>query len=196
MGNRLLPDVRAQAILDKCLDLFSQRPFSAVTTREIAAACGVNVALIYYYFDNKEVLFHAVIERAIDQAHDRYKQRTVDTSDPVALLQSWFDVNLELFTPLKKMAQILVAYASSGAAQPGIEALIRKLYRTEQQILYMCIRKGIASGAFRRTDARRAATFISNHLDGLCFVAMTRPRTKMKPLMTEAWTVMLEYLGT
>jgi AcrR family transcriptional regulator len=193
---RLLPDVRAQNILDRSLDLFAQRPFAAVTTRDIAAACRVNVALIYYYFDSKEFLFHAVIERAIDQAHERYKQRTSDTSDPVSLLRGWFDVNLELFTPLKKMAQIIVGYASSGAAQPGIESLIRKLYRTERQILYACISKGIANGVFRRTDARRAATFISNHLDGLCFVAITRPRTKMKPLMTEAWEVILEYLGT
>ncbi len=64
--------------------MFSQRPFAGVTTREIAEACKVNVALIYYYFDDKETLFHAVIERAIDQAHDRYRQRTHDTSDPWA----------------------------------------------------------------------------------------------------------------
>ncbi len=113
----------------------------------------------------------------------------------MGLLRSWFDVNLELFTPLKKMAQILIAYASSGTPQPGIEGLIRKLYRKEQQILFECIRKGIDSGAFRRVDPRRAAVFISNHLDGLCFVAMTRPRTRMTPLMTEAWDIVLEYLA-
>jgi TetR/AcrR family transcriptional regulator, upper aerobic nicotinate degradation pathway regulator len=194
LRSRLLPDERVRHILDTALDFFARRPYADVTTRDIATACKVNVALIYYYFKNKEELFHAVIERAIDQAVQRYKLRTHDTSDPIQLLQSWFEVNLELFTSLKKMAQILVAYSTAVPANPGVQALVRKLYRNEQRILYECIREGTKRGAFRKLDARRAAIFISNHLDGLCFVTMTRPRTNMKRLVMEAWETILEYL--
>src|SRR5580658_367760 len=95
---RLLPEDRIERMLDSALDLFSKQHYATVTTREIAATCGVNVALIYYYFKNKDVLFHAVIKHAIDQALSNYKRRTRDVKDPVEALDEWFQVNLELFT--------------------------------------------------------------------------------------------------
>lgn len=182
-------------MLDSALDLFSRQHYATVTTRDIAAACGVNVALIYYYFKNKDVLFHAVIKHAIDQALQSYKQRTRGVQDPVEALYEWFQVNLELFTPLKKMSQIVVAYNNAGRPVAAIDALITKFYRDEQRMLYRCLLQGIKSGQFRQLDAKRVATFISNHLDGLCFASMTRPQTPIKPLMTAAWKTICDYLG-
>jgi AcrR family transcriptional regulator len=181
-------------MLDAALDLFSKHPYASVTTRDIAKACGVNVALIYYYFKNKDLLFHAVIKHAIDQALLAYGQRTRDVEDPVATLNEWFQVNLELFIPLKKMAQIVVAYNNMGRSIPAIDKLIEKFYRDEQRMLYRCVSQGIESGRFRRLDAKKAATFISNHLDGLCFASMTRPKTTIKPLMDASWQVIYDYL--
>jgi TetR/AcrR family transcriptional regulator, cholesterol catabolism regulator len=192
---RLSPEDRIQRILDGALDLFSRQPYAAVTTRDIAAACGVNVALIYYYFKNKDVLFHAVIKHAIDQALQSYKRRTRDVKDPVEALDEWFQVNLELFTPLKKMSQILVAYNNAGRAVPAIDNLINKFYRDEQRMLYRCLLQGIKSGQFRQLDAKRTAIFIANHLDGLCFASMTRPKIVIKPLMAAAWEIICDYLG-
>jgi AcrR family transcriptional regulator len=192
---RLPPEARIQRILDGALDLFSRQPYTSVTTRDIASACGVNVALIYYYFKNKDVLFHAVIKHAIDQALRTYKQRTRDVRDPVEALDEWFQVNLELFIPLKKMSQILVAYNNTGRPVVAIDRLINKFYRDEQRMLYRCISQGIKIGRFRQLDAHGAATFISNHLDGLCFASMTRPKTAVKPLMAAAWAIIRDYLG-
>ena len=183
---RLLPEARKQRILDIALDLFSRQPYAEVTTRDLAAACRVNVALIYYYFKNKDVLFHAVIKYAIDQALVSYKERIRGVQDPVAALDEWFQVNLELFTPLKKMSHILMAYNNTGRPAPAIDILIDKFYRGEQRMLYKCIEQGIQTGRFRPLDAKRTATFISNHLDGLYFASMTRPKTAMKPLIADA----------
>jgi AcrR family transcriptional regulator len=192
---RLPPEARMQLLLDGALDLFSRQPYTSVTTRDIASACGVNVALIYYYFKNKDVLFHAVIKHAIDQALHTYRQRTRDVKDPVEALDEWFQVNLELFIPLKKMSQILVAYNNTGRPVQAIDSLINKFYRDEQRMLYRCVARGIKMGRFRPLDAKGAATFISNHLDGLCFASMTRPKTAIKPLMVAAWAIIRDYLG-
>jgi AcrR family transcriptional regulator len=191
---RLVPEARVQLILDSALDLFARQNYSSVTTRDIAAACGVNVALIYYYFKNKDGLFRAVIKHAIDQAYSTYRSRTRDIRDPVQALLQWFQVNLDQFTQLKKMAQICVAYNSAGQNTPEVDALIKGIYVREQRLLFNCVKLGVASGVFRPVDPKHAATFISNHLDGLCFVSMTRPKTDIKPLMTLAQGVILQYL--
>jgi len=50
-------------LLDSAEALFAERGLFGVTTRQVADAAGVDVALIYYHFKNKLSLFDAVIER-------------------------------------------------------------------------------------------------------------------------------------
>jgi AcrR family transcriptional regulator len=50
-------------LLDAAESLFAERGFYGVTTRQVADAAGVDVALIYYHFKNKSGLFDAVFER-------------------------------------------------------------------------------------------------------------------------------------
>jgi AcrR family transcriptional regulator len=45
--------------------LFAEKPFDAVSTREIAAAAGVNLSAISYHFDNKEGLYRAIFKTII-----------------------------------------------------------------------------------------------------------------------------------
>jgi TetR/AcrR family transcriptional regulator len=61
---RNAPDVRA-TLLGSARDLFLKYGYRAVSSRQIAAAAGVNPAMIHYYFDNKHGLYKAMLEEAI-----------------------------------------------------------------------------------------------------------------------------------
>jgi AcrR family transcriptional regulator len=50
-------------LLDAAESLFAERGFYGVTTRQVADAADVDVALIYYHFKNKSGLFDGVFER-------------------------------------------------------------------------------------------------------------------------------------
>lgn len=45
--------------------LFADRPFDSVSTREIAAAAGVNLSAIAYHFESKEGLYRAIFEKIV-----------------------------------------------------------------------------------------------------------------------------------
>ena len=45
--------------------LFAERSFDSVSTREIAAAAGVNLSAISYHFDNKEGLYRAIFKKIV-----------------------------------------------------------------------------------------------------------------------------------
>ena len=53
------------AILDAAEDRFARQGFDATTIKQIAADAGVNSALLYYYFADKEALYGAVVTRFI-----------------------------------------------------------------------------------------------------------------------------------
>src|SRR5687768_17013247 len=60
------PDTDSRtAILDAAERLFAERGYAATTIKQIGAAAGVNSALLYYYFADKEQLYRAVLERLL-----------------------------------------------------------------------------------------------------------------------------------
>lgn len=50
-----------ERLLAEAMQLFSERGFDAVTTREICAAAGVNPGAIHYHFGDKEGLYREVL---------------------------------------------------------------------------------------------------------------------------------------
>jgi AcrR family transcriptional regulator len=56
-----------EAILDTSAKLFSQRGYKEVSIRDIAQACGLTNAALYYHFKNKEDLFLAMLQRDHEQ---------------------------------------------------------------------------------------------------------------------------------
>ncbi|NOY89797.1 MAG: TetR/AcrR family transcriptional regulator [Deltaproteobacteria bacterium] len=55
--------VRANQILTAADALFGEQGYDAISVRDVAEAAGVNKALVFYYFDNKEALFERVMAR-------------------------------------------------------------------------------------------------------------------------------------
>ena len=49
-------------IIDVALRLFGERGYEGASTRDIAAAAGVNAPALQYYFDNKEGVYRACAE--------------------------------------------------------------------------------------------------------------------------------------
>src|SRR2546428_13516039 len=54
---------RREQIIDAAMRVFSQKGFSRATNKDIAREAGITPGLIYHYFENKEALLKAMIER-------------------------------------------------------------------------------------------------------------------------------------
>jgi AcrR family transcriptional regulator len=56
-----------ETILETSAKLFSQQGYKEVSIRDIAQACGMTNAALYYHFKNKEDLFLAMLQRNHEQ---------------------------------------------------------------------------------------------------------------------------------
>jgi AcrR family transcriptional regulator len=54
---------RSEQIIDAALRVFARKGFTKATNKDIAHEAGITPGLIYYYFESKEALFQALIER-------------------------------------------------------------------------------------------------------------------------------------
>jgi len=59
---RLGADARRKQLIETATRLFATKGFSGTTTREIAAAAGVNEAIIFRFFPHKDDLYAAILE--------------------------------------------------------------------------------------------------------------------------------------
>jgi AcrR family transcriptional regulator len=72
---RLSTEQRRQQLINAQMGLFSSKGFDGTTTREIAQAAGINEALIFRHFRNKEALYWAVVSSRIRAAGRQEKIR-------------------------------------------------------------------------------------------------------------------------
>src|SRR6267154_6338960 len=70
-GSRGEPEKTRAAILKAALEEFMHEGPSGARTEEIARRAGVNKALLYYYFKDKEGLYTAALEQVFTGLHDR-----------------------------------------------------------------------------------------------------------------------------
>ena len=158
---------RADAMTEVALTLFAERNFASVTIKDIGTALGVNTALIYYYFDSKEDLFRAAIERAVKRAFEHFRELRLRHSNPADILSDWLDNHVDLHDPIQKLVKVSLDYAGLPVELPEVERSIRQFYDEEYHTLTRCIQDGIDLGLFRPVDAGRTAQWVSTWLDGL-----------------------------
>lgn len=65
---RLTADERRAQIIDAARHVFEQSGFDGARTRDLAAAAGVNEALLYRHFGSKEDLFEAAVAAPLEEA--------------------------------------------------------------------------------------------------------------------------------
>lgn len=65
---RLSADERREQIIDAARRVFEQSGFDGARTRDLAAAAGVNEALLYRHFGSKEELFEAAVAAPLEDA--------------------------------------------------------------------------------------------------------------------------------
>lgn len=67
-------DIREQAILDTAERLLEEKPFSEISVGELASGAGISRPSFYFYFESKEAVLKALIDRLAEAAYARRAQ--------------------------------------------------------------------------------------------------------------------------
>ncbi|MCG8359328.1 MAG: TetR/AcrR family transcriptional regulator [Kiloniellales bacterium] len=178
------------------LELFAERGFHAVTIKAIGDAAGVNAAMIYYYFDNKEDLFRASIERAVDQAFEHFASLRTRHDNPKDVIEAWLGTHVELFATIRRMVKVSLDYKSSPLSLPSVDRCIARFYEQEEEVLVSCIRQGIELGIFDPPQcAPSIAKSISTFLDGAMIRSYIVPGFDIEESIAAFGLILWDLLG-
>lgn len=186
---------KAGRILAAALDLFERRHFANVSTKEIAAAAGLNSALLYYYYESKDALFRSVVEMAIGRVLEQFDVVRRTASGPRDVISGWLKTHIDQFDIIRKFVKISVDYSSSEARSPETDAAIAHFYDSEHTALTTALRSAIAEGICNDVDPDEIATFISTFLDGVMVRSVLFPNFDVKSEISYLETFIFKQLG-
>ena len=166
---------KADALLEVALELFSTKGYAEVSVQEIAQRAKTTYSLTYYYYKNKEDLFHAAISYAIDQAIENYRKVSEHQTSPVDMIDEWLENNIRYSVPLKRVVKIMLEFSNKRDGSPSVAENIRYFYNVERKLLADGIRLGVEQGKFRCSSPDDTAAFVSTHIDGIFYGALVRP---------------------
>jgi TetR/AcrR family transcriptional regulator len=141
-------------ILDAALREFAANGLAGARTETIAAAAGVNKALLYYYFDSKEKLYVAALEMIAGRVRDSSLAVFLrDASPGERVLRAGlnhFDRILaqQEFQSLMQQEMIRLHKGEAGA----MPILVKKVFEPVMIMYRSMVREGIASGELIDVD--------------------------------------------
>jgi TetR/AcrR family transcriptional regulator len=153
-GSRHQPEQTRRAILQAAAREFATEGVAGARTEHIARAAGVNKALLYYYFKDKETLYGAVLDwvfSGLTGALHEVLQREMPPRDKLlCCAATYFDyIAGSPFYPRLFLREIMRAGRNGS---PHIKRVAERYMQPVFGEMARLIHDGIAAGEFRAVD--------------------------------------------
>jgi AcrR family transcriptional regulator len=131
--------------------LFARQGYAEISTRQIAAAAGLNAALISYYFGSKQALYYEIFETRLAEINLGIEQISWQSGSAKAKLNAFLNTHIERYR-LNSHFQRLLFREIAFLSQSPMKALVEKYLQHNMQQLKAIVDEGIASGQFKAVD--------------------------------------------
>jgi AcrR family transcriptional regulator len=152
-------------IVDIARGIFTHFGFRKTTMEEIAQASRKGKSSIYYYFNSKEDIFRAVVEKEAEELKAELLKKTDNIGDPIERLKVYISIRMK---KLSKLTNFYSALKSDYLSHLEFIEDIRKTYDQEEvKIVARIIQDGIEKGIFAVEEPQLSAIAIVTAMKGL-----------------------------
>lgn len=152
-------------IIDIARSIFTHFGFKKTTMEEIALASRKGKSSIYYYFNSKEDIFKAVVEKEAEELKLELHNKIQNIEDPMERLRVYITVRMR---KLNKLTNFYTALKSEYLSHLEFIEAIRKSYDLDEiKIITEIIQDGIEREKFSVEDPHLSAIAIVTAMKGL-----------------------------
>lgn len=152
-------------LIDVARRLFAEKGMENTTMNDIAIESGKGRRTLYTYFNSKEELYLAIVEKELQYLYEKLSEIEKIDITPDKKLKSYIFVRLDTFKEIISRNGTIQASFFQNANE--VEKVRRPLEKKELRILKKIFADGIEQGVFRLENAQWAAEITLNMLKGL-----------------------------
>jgi len=164
-------------LLDRAVQLFAERPYTAVTVEDVTAAAGIAKGTFYSFFASKEELF----SQAFGREHERFHRRFRDLFEGIDVCRRE-DVRAALHAGMRDLAASPLLLRVLGDRDTPVWLKVQAdpagQMAQEQEntdVLAGLIRAGQQAGVMRTGDPLELTEVVSQLLAGLLISGVVSP---------------------
>ena len=133
-------------IISNAIQLFSKKGYASSSMDELAKLCGLNKAMVFYYFKNKKGLYEAVMTQVLEEIQQTILEENVKYTKPIEELESFIRTYAKYACAHPYLPSLLLRELSdSGAVLPEmLFGAMRQLFALFSDIL----KRGEEKGCF------------------------------------------------
>jgi TetR/AcrR family transcriptional regulator len=177
LGTRGKPAESRAAILQAAVQEFAREGVAGARTDAIARFAGVNKALLYYYFKDKEGLYEAVLDEVFSGVRTVIHNALSRDLAPRERLQTYVRAHFNYIASNPLYPRIVLAeFLRVGREPSRIRRVAKKYFQPTFSELAALLQEGAASGDFRRVNPIH---FLPSMISVIVFYFTTAPVTKM-----------------
>jgi len=165
-------EIRRQQILRAALDLFIQKGFAATKITDIAQAAGMSTGLLFHYFETKEHLYEALVQRGMSKPKSVME---ADPSHPLAFFENAAKHILDQAKREPTVAKMFVLMHQASNNDFLSEETRIRLKRDNIHRSAEIIRAGQLSGIIREGDPLALSVAFWAAIQGICQVVVLDP---------------------
>lgn len=142
-------EVQRERLLECAIPVIAERGYHAVRLRDIAAAAGVTTGMIQHYFDTREELLTAAMER-LGLLQIEMWSRAGGDEDPWLRLRAFVEPPNGTSESMEQASAWLEFCAAAGR-NDRLRAVLREVYRRWRELIEETLEHGVERGVFAPT---------------------------------------------
>jgi TetR/AcrR family transcriptional regulator len=177
LGSRGQPEQSRAAILKAAVSEFAREGVAGARTDAIAQSAGVNKALLYYYFEDKEALYRAVLDEVFRGVRVAIRGALSQSLPPRERLGAYVRAHFDYIASNPLYPRIVHAeFLRAGQDPSHLERVAKQYFRPVFADLAALLKEGAERGEFRKVDP---VHFIPSMIAMIVFYFITAPIMKV-----------------
>jgi|SRR5579864_6879538 len=177
LGTRGQPEESRAAILQAAVREFAREGVAGARTDAIAQSAGVNKALLYYYFKDKEALYQAVLDNVFSGVRAAIRNALAQDLPPREKLCAYVRAHFDYIASNSHYQRLVHAeFLRAGKDPSRLQGVAKQFFRPIFADLTVLLKEGTKSGDFRQVDP---VHFIPSMIAVIVFYFTTAPIIKV-----------------
>src|SRR5215217_1533145 len=166
----LLAAARRGQILEAARRVFAERGFRRATTREVAREAGISEGTIYNYFEDKDALLMAILERLNETERRAEDFEEGMATDFEGFLRDYLSRRMSFIWENREVFRVVLSEMLVNAELR--ELYLRRVVEPTMRIAEENFRSRMEQGEVRRTDAPLATRSVAGAVLGLLVLGL------------------------
>lgn len=188
--------IRRKQILDAAFKSIAERSLESTRMRHIAKVAGISQPSLHYYFDTKDKLIIALLDRLLAEFKEGRAERLEAATGPLDKLRVLLEQQKRIIIKKSDTLEVYYDFWVQATKRSPVRKKIQQMYANWRADLCQIVDEGVAQGLFRADRASAAPAMLISIFQGAALQSIIDPNDfDLEQYFEQADQFLVSFLG-